>query len=157
MPVSVVKGKTKTAAKQSQSQQIEDKVDELGEATERVEALNKKIKALQADPAFALVKELKAELQEIANETVGEQEELHLSGLSYEVDIGVCSKKRSIIDPVIVSDELEEVEEDLSYKLAKYNLTDLDKYLTPPQLAKCVKEEFTGNRHVKVIKVADEE
>lgn len=156
MAVSIVKGKTKTAGKQSQELQLEEKVDLLGETAERVDQLNKKIKAIQADPAFTRLKELKAELQEVANETVGGLEELHLSGEFYAVDIGACSKKRSIIDPVVVSDELETVEEDLSYKLAKYNLTDLDKYLTPLQLAKCVEEAFTGNRHVKVVKIADD-
>lgn len=156
MPVSVVKGKTTAADKTDSVEPVEQVVDELGEKQEEADAINAQIKALQANPIFAECKALKEKLQDLANDTVGPGEELMLSGGEFSVDIGPCAKKRAIIDPTVVSDELEDVEENLSYKLAKYNLSDLDKYLTPPQLDKCVSTERTKKRNVKVIRHSED-
>jgi hypothetical protein len=126
-------------------------IDEIGEMQAEHDKRAKKIKELQdADKDYG--KKLK-ELVELINTTANDPfEPVTAYGTQFKVEANPCSKSRFITDMQKVGELLGE---DVFMQLAKVNITDLDKYMTPPQLEQVTDVKPGSRSKIEIIKRAD--
>ena len=117
----------------------EDLADQYGTYRDRIDAL-------KTDPVFAkfnlIEAELKKRLDPLEATSVAQ-----IKGKHWLLEIGMCSKSpRSVIDPLAV---MSMVGTEVFGKIAKVNVGDAEKYLTPEQLEGVVSQEaYTKNRKI---------
>ena len=117
---------------------------------DRYGMLEDKVNAVMHNPVFAqfeeVKKELKARLTEYEPTT-----ELEIKGHHWLLDIGASSKNPRKLTEDAVPKLIAMLGIDTFGKIAKVNISDCDKYLTPDQTAEVINEDtgYTGNRKVK--------
>jgi len=127
---------------------LAEQVDQLGELKDQIDKLNKKLEPLQEQ-----FDSIKKELMEWVNKNVPADKKEQLVGEIYEALFGMRSLKTEITDKEKAFELLNKIEPGLAMKLAKFNITDLKAYLTPDELSKCVKQERTGHRTLKLKRI----
>ncbi|MGD2065601.1 MAG: hypothetical protein PVI43_00340 [Candidatus Bathyarchaeota archaeon] len=80
---------------------------------------------------------------------LGRLESANLSAPGCEINIGKKAESNVVKNTTTAAQMLEDVEKGLAYKLAKFSITDLRKYLSPIDLKKIFKTTF-GSRRVTV-------
>lgn len=113
-------------------------------------SLDDQIRALMDDPRFIRFEKVKAELQSRLLE-FEPTDELSIEGDHWELEVSACSTKpRSIVEgaqPQI----FKMMGNEMAYKLCKFTISDLEKYLTPEQVTQVLKDNgFSTNRKIKV-------
>lgn len=96
------------------------------------------------------LKEKKEKLSGILSENVAPGDEIVKDGRKFRVKLGKAAISRTMKSIKIVRKLLGEK---AFFKLAKVNLGDLDKYLTPPELKRAVITETTKNRKLTITKL----
>lgn len=144
---SVTVTKKQTAAVAVSAPTIESTVDQVGALTDQLKAAKAK---LEKSPLYAALVQLQTELataQEtllnLADARLDAEEEADLAGETYQVHVGMKGLKREINTEAAI-----EQLGDNAVKIAKFNLSDLDDYLTPEQREKCINEERSGARRL---------
>jgi hypothetical protein len=118
-------------------------VDELG-------ALH--VKVAEAKKVINAYNKVRAKFLELACAAVNDEDGTTVVGNHFTVVASPCQNKREVADKAAI---FEALGNDTFIELAQFALGDLDRYLTPSQLAKSVKESFTGPRKVTVSEVDD--
>lgn len=122
-----------------------DADDELASLVDEAGAM-----ASEVEAAKALIKKYEdLRKQIVAKATVGvsPEDSTSVQGDQFVAKIGSCADKRSVTDKGAI---YEAVGNDTFVELANFKLTDLDKYLTPDQLAKACDSARTGARRTTI-------
>ncbi len=138
------KAKTKTAVTSEEATQI----DTYGSLFEKVDAAKKKLKPFEKELESLGVPLL--ERADLEDKTEG----FVLTGESHIIEFGAKGITTEITDLKEVVRQLRAVDTDLPWKLMKFNIGDLEKYLTPDTLDKLIAKDNTKKRRVKVEKRA---
>lgn len=152
MPITIHKAKEPVVAS---TPTVEEKVVTLAEMTEEQLAdhygsLSDQCEALMTNPCFNLFKLAKAELAERIKDQVPPEDGAEIVGTEWALEIGACAKNaRTVSDVPAIAGYLGTK----FYELAKVNISDLEKYLTPEQLAKVVKSDngYGDTRKIKAL------
>lgn len=126
-------------------------IDKLGEMQPEHDKRAKKIKELEdADKEYGkLRKELCELLETVAS---GPFEPVEQYGEHYKVEAGPAAAQRFVTDMAKVRELLEDA---VFMQLAKVNITDLDKYMTPPQLEQVTDVKPGARKKIEIIKRSD--
>jgi hypothetical protein len=150
--------KVKTAPKKSKGAEIlgalhvteatiaPEMVDEYVALTKKVAKAQEKLK-----PYLDKISEMEKEFSVAVDESVGPAEEFTLEGVEFNIDYTSKGNARDITDKATAFKLLEKVKKGLALELAKVGLGDLDKYLTPEQVAKVTVTEARNARRKKIV------
>lgn len=152
MTVKIVQ-KKKKVSKLKQKQQVsalgilENMVDPLADLNSVYETLNGKAKvaklALQSGEMEFYVKF--GELGKLP------KDKAVVEGGSNQILVSSESTAREVVDKITLFEILEDIKEGLAFELMRFTLGDLDKYMTPEQVALVVDSNYTGKRKLKYI------
>jgi hypothetical protein len=147
MAITITKAKpAKAAPIQSPKAEIEPKDLSVEQLADEYGRLSDELQALEADPRYLRLKEVKEALKEKLS--VYEPEDtLTVKGAHWMLDIGACSKSpRKLVDKEAT---IKYMGKDTFMKLASVSVGDAEKYLTPEQVAKVMSEPaYTENRKI---------
>ncbi len=140
---------------QTEKKKLKKKVnplDALEVLTDEVGTLEMEVARLKAMPVWQEYEKKKKALIEKVETIMGVQPEetAQLTGLKYICSFSQKANKRTISNIKVAKSALGN---EVFFKVAKINLTDLDKYLSEDERAECVTESRTGPRQVKFIPV----
>lgn len=152
MPLQV---KQKQAAKTAVASQhaLLPVIDELGEIQAEIAKLKKSAAVLKLAKLAEREQELKGVICDEFDDFDLADVETKIEASQYVCKIGVMGNKR-LAKEGAAPKMMELLGPDTYYKLAKVNLSDLDKYLTPDQVAQVLDKERTSTRTIKVTKRA---
>jgi len=146
-----VKAKAKTeenseSMQEALMQDMRDIVDDIAPTLKRIKELDAELKKLKPK-----VDEAKKDLLGLAKVYVNEDpaESVTVIAEKGSAEIGKESQSRTIVDKEFIIESLDKIEDGLAFQLAEFKLGDLDKYLTPQELEKGIKKEYSGTRTVK--------
>ena len=130
--------------------QIIKKLDELGGIYLKLAPLKTKTKKLtdQYKPLFEAV-------QDFVDVDAAPDDEVTLKTDKFAAAFGQHGNQSKCFAPGKAFKMLEAVEKGLGQKLMTFTVGDLNKYLTPEQVLKCVKTERSKARTLKIIKLDD--
>lgn len=123
---------------------VAETVDTYGAMSEQLSVLEGQVKALKAEmlPHEGILRE--------AADEFSADEDVTLKGGIFRVDL----KKRGVkVTHIDKGGLLKQLGSQTWFDITVPSTADLRKYLTPPQLAKLLKEERTGNRSIKAKKL----
>lgn len=149
MAITVTKSKTKQATLpkvEIEQQSLADKqvsdysIEELADA---YGSLQDQIAALQANPVFAKFELVEKELKTRLKDQLEPTDEATLQGEHWVLEIGACGKNARKIKPDGIPKIQAFVGTEAFAKIAKVNLSDCEKYLTPAQCEEVI-ETDTG-------------
>jgi hypothetical protein len=128
-------------------------VDIAPELVDEYVALTKKIAKAQEKlkPYLDKISEMEKEFAEAVDGAVGPAEEFTLDGVEFAIAYTAKGNARDITDKAAAFKLLEKVKKGLALELAKVGLGDLDKYLTPEQVAKVTETEARNARRKKIV------
>lgn len=149
MPVTIIKTKIEKAASglhEAVEDGLKELVDPLGHAKMQMDVAGKKHKALKT------VYDKKAkEYLGIYNDEEHKPADVGVTvGESFIATVSAEGKVRSMNDLTTIFGMLEDVKEGLAMELMKFNLGDLDQYLTKDQLEEVLDTNYTGKRSLKL-------
>ena len=125
---------------------LEELADKYAELSAKAEKILEKAKPINLE-----ISEIQKAIMERVDSQIEPTEKMVVKASTVWVEIGEKAKSRTITD-------MEKVVElfgtETFLKVAKVGLADIDKYLTPEQIALCVSEEKTGRRSIKFTKKA---
>lgn len=151
MPITITKKKAVATKKEALVMEgavsldlvpIEGLADRYGDLEDRCNAL-------MQNPLFTQFDEVKKELQARVDAQAGPTDTLEIKGEHWRVSIGVAAKApRKVTDVAMIQ---KFVGQEVFAKIAKVNISDVDKYLTPDQVALVVEDsgEYTNRRKVE--------
>lgn len=120
-------------------------IDKVGRLADEAEAITKRIKAEQAK--LKPYKDALAELQEKVDAlTLGDDEKVERKGAAFFATVGVRGTSREVTD---LAKARKLLGDKVFMECATVKLGDLDKYLTPPELAQVIKST-RGSRSLKI-------
>jgi hypothetical protein len=122
------------------NKELVGKVDELGKLGEDVVAAKKLIAAYD---------KLRKEVVSLAEVHTAPEDATTLVGLEYIAKLTAKTNRRDVIDKQAI---FEALGNDTFVELASFRLTDLDKYMTPPQLEKALATVAAGPRKLVTAK-----
>lgn len=141
---------TKQSAKTTTDFGIEEKVDEIGALNDELAKLKKSKTALRMNELSKSISKKQGECAEAVREMgLDVDAKLEVEGEHYRGVFGPEGKSRSFL-PGANKLMIDSMGEDQFLELASIKLGDIDKYLTPPEIAKVLKTERTGSRSLKV-------
>ena len=118
------------------------------------------VDTLEMDPAYEARDTAAAELRKLVDLGFSASDEITVTGVvvplgkkkarDFSVKVGATPEKRELVDLKAVAEMLG----DDFWNIATVSLTNLDKYLTPEQVAQVTKSERIGTRRV-IAKVAE--
>ena len=132
-------------------EQIVKKLDQLGDLYVQLAPIKTKTKKItdKYKPLFEAV-------QDFVDIDAAPDDEITLKTDKYAAAFGQHGNASSVSAPGKAFKMLEGVEKGLGQKLMTFKVTDLNKYLTPEQVQKCVKTERSKARTVKIILLDDD-
>jgi hypothetical protein len=136
----------------SLEEQIVAKLDSLGDLYLKLAPLKAKTSKLTKE-----YKPLFEAIQDFIDIDALPDEEVSLTTEKYAAAFGQHGNASMVAAPGKAFKMLEAVEKGLGQKLMSFKVTDLNKYLTPEQVGKCVTTERTKARTVKIIKLDEKE
>lgn len=110
---------------------LEQLADRYGELSDRIDAIN-------MDPAFAQFEEVKKRLLTILKDELEAEQEATITGTKWLLEIGVAAKNSRKLKSDAVPVLIKMLGIETFSALAKVNISDVDKYCTPDQVAKVV-------------------
>jgi hypothetical protein len=139
---------TKPTKKQIALSAMGDLVDPMYEKMTEAKTLRSKLSAVEKE-----LKPMKTEfLDHFATVHPDVDFEGVVTGKDHEVNVSKATKSRKLVSVEAAYDELEAVKDGLFTELAKVNIGDLEKYLTPDALAKVLETiEDPKNRSITAV------
>lgn len=134
----------KTLEKLQASEEVsfEELVDIYGD-------LKQYVTAITPDPAIAQLSKIEAKILELAAVQLEQDEEAEIVAERWKATIGACAKESRKLEDLSTFKKI--VGDDVFMKLAKINVTDVDKYLTPEQVSNVLSEPaYTTKRRLSV-------
>lgn len=122
-------------------------VDDLAD---RYGTLNDQVEAVMNNPVFAQFKLVQAELSKRLESDLEPTDTAEIQGKHWLLKIGACSKSPRKMVEGAVTTVLNFLGIETFTKLAKVNVGDLEKYLTPDQLEKVLPESDTYTKNRKI-------
>lgn len=150
MSITITKTKNPEPIKYAQLHvEVEPTEMPLEELADLYGALKDQTDALSANPLYTKFSEVAKVLAERINKEAKEPtDEVTIKGHHWVIEAGPCSKSpRKVTDVSMIAKYLGQ---ETFYKLAKMSIADIDKYLTPDQVATVVAPEvgYTANRKI---------
>jgi hypothetical protein len=139
-PAPVGKVGSKKTGKVSPAEELAKQVDAGAHLDSEVQQL----KALLKEKESAL-KKIKSEI-EVLHGINDPEAHYHPEGAEFIAQVGAEGHTRKITDMTMLAGMLETIQPGLFAKIAKVNLSDLDKYLTHDQQVKVIETETNGRR-----------
>lgn len=121
-------------------------VDEYVLLTRKLEKAQAKLK-----PYLEKISAMENQFSEAVEESAEAADEFTLQGVKFDIEYTAKGMARDITNKSAALKMLEKVKKGLAMELAKIGLGDLDKYLTPDQLAKVTKSEQRNARRKKIV------
>ena len=126
----------------------------IAELVDMKAEIDAKVEALKNDPAVAqqtvINNLIAAHLEEIK---VPADKCVKLMGKTYQLEVGEKAKKRTIANMSLLRDFMEKVKKGLFLENCTVPLAVVDEWLNPEQCKQVLKEEKTGARRMKVVKI----
>jgi len=152
---------TKTKAKEVKPQVIEKvevevaegaSLEELSieELADRYGSLEDQVNAIMQRPEFAQLQLVKAELNKRIEAQLESEDTAEIKGKHWLLDIGACRKNSRALFPDAILKLEKFVGKETFLSIAKVNISDIDKYLTPSQVEQVVNSD-TGYSKVRKI------
>ncbi len=121
-------------------------IDEYVLLTKKLAKATEKLK-----PYLEKISTMEKQFSDAVDESAEAADEFTLEGVKFNIEYTAKGNARDITDKITALKMLEKVKKGLAMELAKIGLGDLDKYLTPDQLAKVTKSEQRNARRKKVV------
>jgi len=138
-----VQPKEKVEEVQSQGVTYEQIVDSIGK-------LSQEVAAIPLDPRISKLAKMEAELLLLVSAELEQEGSGFIEGEHYTATIGPCALKPRTVENLERFYEI--VGHEAFFKLAKVNVSDVEKYCTPDQCAEVISQEVvhTTKRALKV-------
>ena len=155
MAIAITKTKPKAEAKQGVELEAPQNLADfsLEELADRYGSLEDQVNALKMNPVFANFADVAKELNSRLEKELDHTDEAELSGQHWTLEIGPESKNARALKEGAMPKLQAILGMETFAGLAKMNLSDIDKYLTPEQVAQVVDTDtgYSGKRKIKAV------